>query len=271
MKKIPLILCPAFAKSGTSTFGKNLLKQKHAFAVNKEPAYFARETIYYRNFDPRLGIRTNKSILRYNIFNSYNIEAFDNFFNKDVKISTEIYYEYMRELWEYAKFYYGYSYLFDGSQNNAALILREDQKENLQELFRLHEFFDVKCVIIIRHPIWRAWSLANMVSFKYGFDAYDLYDSYQAPRYEQVVTAFEKNFDTLVLSYEDLYFNRIEESHQKISKFLNVDYTKSTRWDNLGNYQSRKLSEERYNAGLIRYKDDFDFGEKYFGYNHWKK
>ena len=177
--KIPLILCPAFAKSGTTTFAKHLRTHKHACFLTKEPNYFGRQTVVYE-FNKSKQIRAyEKTIRRSNLFNSYNIKTLENFYNKDIKISTETYYEYMKELWEYAKFY-DYSYLFDGSQNYSALTLREDQKENELELYRLNEFFDVKCVILLRHPVWRAWSLANMIHTKHDLDIYELYDSYQS-------------------------------------------------------------------------------------------
>lgn len=258
--KIPLILCPGVAKSGTTTFGKNLLAQKHAFSIVCEVNYFGRHTLPFNK-------PAEKELKRSNVFNSYNINSIENLYNPNIPKSTEVYYDYMKELWEYAKFY-NYPYLFDGSQECTSLALKGQKEE--RQLFRLNQFFDVKCVILLRHPIWRAWSLANMAQSKYNADANHLFNIYQRRSYEEIVTTFQQHFNTLVLTYEDLYHNNIQESHNKLSTFLGVPYTPSNLSMNVGNYGSRQLSEKQFNQKLSYYKDDFDFAQRYFGYQPWE-
>lgn len=273
MSKPVFLLCPGTPRSSTSLLSEALFQNKiFHYGYSKECSYL--DFVYYKDHNPpeayieyseHQNLLETLSKQHYFPQRKFDYQYSDfNEFSKNYTI--ENYYKYYLDVYTQTKFVGG---VCDFSQSYNLL------PENflLEVKCELEKTFEVKCLLIFRDPIKRAYSFANMLrpqSARKFFIENVIQNSFQfsGTYYENIIKKFQNIFtpeNIFISSMEELY---LQDNFCKFNKFLLPDgpeLDKISR-SKYGTFSNSRIYEEKLSVNEI----DFAKKKLYENYQYWK-
>lgn len=273
MSKPVFLLCPGTPRSSTSFLSETLFKNNiFHYGYAKECSYL--DFIYYKNQNPPdlyieysyhrdlLEILSKQYNFQYRDLD-YQYADFDEF---SKNFTIENYCKYYLDVYSQTKFVGG---VCDFSQSYNLL----PEKFLGEVKYELEKHFEVKCLLIFRDPIKRAYSFANLLRPQNAkkFFIENISKNilqFSGNYYEYVIEKFQNIFlpeDIFISSMEDLY---LEPNFHELNKFLlphgpKLDQITRSKYGMFSNSRiyEEKLSEDEVNLAK----------EKLYGnYQYWK-
>lgn len=285
MSKPTFILCPAFAKSGTSSLYWTLYEKNFCihFGHDKEPQYLTE--LYLNSY--------NNSIIK------SDIERLNSIYSQEVTflpiqhdfrfspnpLSLESYCQYYLKLWDNVKgLFYGV-----GDFSQMYHTLPENCLEEVRDYLSQH--FTIKVILLARDPIRRLFSYSHMLmelGETNGLSAKEFFhqcldDDYYKGLYFDVRDKYKRVFgeeEVITIAMEDLFDPECFDEKNRLINFLNlppihIDYSEKRLEQNYTEFLTEEdveIAKKKFRGVYVAWFKKFGkLPKKWYNAEYWNK